>query len=181
MLKKILNNKIFKIIYGIIKYTFIAMMVLYVVFILLQKVTNNSSVLGLRFFTIASNSMYPVYEINDVIIVKDVDVNTLNVGDDITYYGELNDFKDKIVTHRIISKDSNTFTTKGVNNTIEDPSIEYNQVLGKVVYKPVIISFISTVIKNQYGFYFLVFTPLVLVMFLEIADTVIELKDKKND
>ena len=181
MLKKLLNNKIFKSVYSIIKYSFIIIMILYVLFIFLQRITNNSSILNYRFFTIASNSMYPVYKVNDVIIVKELDTSSLNVGDDITYYGLKNDFKDKIITHRIVNIDNNTFTTKGVNTNIEDPSIEASQIYGKVIYKPLIISFISTVIKNQYGFFFLVFTPLVLVLFLEIADTVIEIKDKKND
>ena len=41
--------------------------------------------------------------------------------------------------------------------------------------------------KNQYGFFFLIFLPLVIVIFLEIADTVTEMKqdkiekDKKED
>ena len=172
MLKKILNNKTFKISYAIVRTLFIVMMVLYVGVIALQKASNNSSIIGFRFFTIASNSMFPDYKIGDVIVVKDS--TEFNVGDDITYLGKKEDFKDKIITHRIIKKDNNTFVTKGINNDVEDPTIDYSQIYGKVVYKPIIISFVSTILKNKFGFFFLVFTPLVLVMFLEVADAVMK-------
>ena len=73
------------------------------------------------------------------------------------------------------------YTLKGVNNKYEDPSITEDQILGKVVGKTYVVSFINHVVKNIYGFFFLVFCPLVLVIFLEIADTVIDMKLEKNE
>ena len=35
--------------------------------------------------------------------------------------------------------------------------------------------------KNKYGFFFLVFCPLVLVIFLEIADTIVQAKVDRNE
>lgn len=185
MLKKIMDNKIFKIVYGTIKTVFIVMLVLYVGFIILQKVTNNSSIMGYRFFTIASKSMFPVYDVGDVIVVNTVDTSTLVVGDDITYFGLKGDMKDKIITHRLIEIEGSSagtiFHTQGVANPAPDPTITSNQIYGKVIYKPVVISTISKVVRNQYGFFFLVFTPLILVVFLEVADTIIETRaEKKN-
>lgn len=185
MLKKIINNKIFRIIYSIIKTIFIVMIVLYVGAIILQKITNNSSVLGLRFFTVASQSMYPIYDIGDVIVVKDTNPSELIVGDDVTYYGLSGDMKDKLITHRIIEIENGstgtTYHTQGVANPAPDPTITGDQIFGKVIYKTVIISFISEVIRNQYGFFFLVFCPLVLVVFLEIADTIIEIREERKN
>ena len=43
-----------------------------------------------------------------------------------------------------------------------------------------VINTINHIVKNQYGFFFCVFLPLVAVIFLEIADTVTEIKREKK-
>lgn len=185
-MKKILENKTFKIIYGIIKTFVIVLLSIYLLFVMIQRFTNNASILGYRVFTVATGSMEPVYNVNDVILVRDVVPSTLKVGDDIAYLGNRDAVKGLIVTHRIIKIEKLDdgkvhYTLKGVNNKYEDPSITEDQILGKVVGKTYVVSFINHVVKNIYGFFFLVFCPLVLVIFLEIADTVIDMKLEKNE
>lgn len=185
-MQKLLENKAFKIIYGIIKTFIVSFLVIYLLFVIIQRVTNNSSIFGYRMFTVATGSMEPVYNVNDVILVKDTDPSTLKVGDDIAYLGNRDAVKGLVVTHRIIrieTLDDNKvhYTLKGVNNKYEDPSITENQILGKVLGKVYVVNFINHVVKNIYGFFFLVFCPLVLVIFLEIADTIIEAKVEKNE
>ena len=53
--------------------------------------------------------------------------------------------------------------------------------MGEVRGKVFIINTINHLVKNIYGFFFLVFCPLVLVIFLEVADTIIEIKVEKNE
>ncbi len=185
-MKKLLKNKTFQIIYTIIKIFVVAMLSIYLLFVIVQRFTNNSSILGYRVFTIATGSMEPVYNINDVILVKDTDPSTLKKGDDIAYLGNRDAVKGLIVTHRIIRIETFNdgkvhYTLKGVNNKYEDPSITADQILGKVVGKLPVVNFINHVVKNIYGFFFLVFCPLVLVIFLEIADTIIDMKLEKNE
>lgn len=185
-MKKLLENKTFQIIYTIIKIFVVAMLSIYLLFVIVQRFTNNSSILGYRVFTIATGSMEPVYNINDVILVKDTDPSTLKKGDDIAYLGNRDAVKGLIVTHRIIRIETFNdgkvhYTLKGVNNKYEDPSITADQILGKVVGKLPVVNFINHVVKNIYGFFFLVFCPLVLVIFLEIADTIIDMKLEKNE
>lgn len=185
-MKKLLENKTFQIIYTIIKIFVVAMLSIYLLFVIVQRFTNNSSILGYRVFTIATGSMEPVYNINDVILVKDTDPSTLKKGDDIAYLGNRDAVKGLIVTHRIIRIETFSdgkvhYTLKGVNNKYEDPSITADQILGKVVGKLPVVNFINHVVKNIYGFFFLVFCPLVLVIFLEIADTIIDMKLEKNE
>lgn len=185
-MKKLLENKTFQIIYTIIKIFVVAMLSIYLLFVIVQRFTNNSSILGYRVFTIATGSMEPVYNINDVILVKDTDPSTLKKGDDIAYLGNRDAVKGLIVTHRIIRMETFSdgkvhYTLKGVNNKYEDPSITEDQILGKVVGKLPVVNFINHVVKNIYGFFFLVFCPLVLVIFLEIADTIIDMKLEKNE
>ena len=49
--------------------------------------------------------------------------------------------------------------------------------MGKVY----VVNEINHIVKNIYGFFFLIFCPLVLVIFLEIADTIIDIKVEKNE
>lgn len=181
MLKKILFNKVFS---SIVKFFVFSFLLLYLFFVIFQRVTNNSAIMGYRVFTVATGSMEPVYKVNDVILVKTIDPKTLKVGDDIAYLGNRDLVKGMLVTHRIIKieevKGVVTYTLKGINNKYEDPTITSDQILGKVLGKVYIVSFINHLVKNIYGFFFLVFCPLVLVIFLEIADTVLDIKLEKK-
>ena len=102
-MQKLLDNKIFKILTTIIKVAFLFVIIAYLAFILVQKIGDNKSIGGYRIFTILTGSMKGVYDINDVVLVKEVDKKTLKVGDDIAYLGEKDSYKGKIVTHRIIN------------------------------------------------------------------------------
>lgn len=185
MLRKILDSKYFQIPYRIIKTIIFLILVLYVAFIVMQRVSGNQSVFGYRIFTVATGSMVPDYNVNDVLAIKEVNHDELKIGDDITYLGTKQDVNGKIVTHRIIDiemKDGKkVYITKGINNEVEDPTIEDNQIYGKVVGKIPIVTEINHIIKNQYGFFFLIFLPLVIVIFFEIADTVTEIKRDKKE
>ncbi len=183
---KVFDNKIFKIIYMTIKICFILMIVLYLSFIILQRLSGNKSIFGYRLFTVATGSMAGVYDINDVIIVKDCDTKSLTIGDDIAYQGIRGDLQGKLVTHRIIKKEEKSdgkyiYTTKGVASQVEDPSIDEAQILGKVVGILPIISTINHVVKSQAGFFLLIFIPLVLVIVLEVLQTITDIKIEKNE
>lgn len=183
-MQKLLDNKIFKILTTIIKVVFLFVIIAYLAFILVQKIGDNKSIGGYRIFTILTGSMKGVYDINDVVLVKEVDKKTLKVGDDIAYLGEKDSYKGKIVTHRIINIENKNnqmiIHTKGVSNILEDPVITNNKIYGKVESKLTFISLINKTIKNKYGFFFLIFVPLVLVIFLEIADTITDQKLEKQ-
>ena len=176
------NKNIIKIILGIIKSiaTFFIVCVFSIIF--LQRVSNNSiNLAGFSIYTVVTESMYPKYKVYDMILVKSVDTKSIKVHDDVVYKGEKSDFQGKIVTHRVedITEDNGvlTFTTKGINNDIEDPLVNENQIMGKVVHKLLLLSLISKVINNTYGFYFLIFVPLVVVIFLEVMESIEEKKE----
>lgn len=185
MLRKILDSKYFQIPYKIIKTIIFLVLICYLAFIIIQRVSGNQSVFGYRLFSVATGSMVPDYNIDDVLAIKDVNPDELKVGDDITYLGNKQDVNGRIVTHRIISIEEKNgkkeYITKGINNSVEDPTIEANQIYGKVIGKVPIITEINHIVKDQYGFFFLIFLPLVIVVFLEIADTITEMKRDKKD
>ena len=181
----IFNNKIFKIVYGTLKNIFFTVLILYVVFICVQRLSVNNTVFGFRLFTVATGSMKGVYNVNDVIAVKDFDNKKLKVGDDIAFVGNRGGLENKLVTHRIIKieEESNgrIFTTKGVKNSVEDPSITESQILGKVVGVVPVVTQINHVVKSQLGFFCLIFWPLVLVIVLEILQTITDIKLENNE
>lgn len=183
---KILGNKYVKTFITIFRVCFISIIVLYLAFIIIQRLSGNKSIFGYRLFNVATGSMTGVYEINDVIAVKDWDIDTLKVGDDIAYKGNRGGLDGLLITHRIIkiekSEDGGKlFTTKGVNAPGADPVITESQILGKVVGTVPVITQLNHVVKSQAGFFIFVFCPLVLIIVLEVLQTITDIKLEKNE
>ena len=84
---------------------------------------------GITILKVMSNSMSPVIEKGNKIIIKKQ--NEYEIGDIITYIN--ND--GNLITHRIIEKYEDGFITKGDNNNTEDKEkVKKNQVLGKIIH-----------------------------------------------
>ena len=174
-LKKIKENKALKIIGNILYVLLFIIVLLMLVVVILQRVSDNSiSLGGYRLFTVATGSMEPEYNVGDILLSRQVDINEIKVGDDVVYRGEEGSFKDKIVTHRVISiREENgekKFTTQGIANTEEDPEIDSSQIYGKVIYKVKTLSFIGQIAKNLYVFYFIIFIPIAIIIFRQIRN-----------
>ena len=175
-LKKIKENKTLRIIGNILYMLMFVFVALLLLVVILQRVSNNNITIGgIRMFSVETGSMMPVYEIGDVIISKEIDVDKIKVGDDIVYQGKKGSFNGKIVTHRVkqIEKqeDGNyKIITQGLANEIEDPEINQTQVLGKVVFKMYVLSFLEKIVRNAYVFYFLVFIPIGILVYKNIKN-----------
>ena len=137
------------------------MLIILIIFAVVQKTSDNrKSIGGIKIFTVITGSMIPVYDIGDILIVKEVLPEEIKVEDDIVYQGEKGSFKGKTITHRVISikkKDDGNYgiITKGVANLSQDPEINQTQVLGKVIFKVPIMSFILKIITNIYVWMFI--------------------------
>jgi len=96
-------KKISNIVFYIIT-TFMISILLVEVFLPKQSI----NILGFKVYTVVSGSMVPIYEIGDVIIVKKVDTSSLEKGDIIVFFQDLNgDGKDEVVTHFLETVTSN--------------------------------------------------------------------------
>lgn len=82
---------------------------------------------GYTFFEVASGSMEPALNINDIILVHISDKD-LKKGDIIAFYNEKT-----VITHRILFIDGKVITVKGDNNNVVDKPITFDQVIGKVI------------------------------------------------
>jgi signal peptidase I len=184
-MRRFFSNKFVKLFLTILKVLFVCIIVFYILFIMAQRFSNNGSIFGYRLFTVATGSMQGVYEINDIILVKDYDTSDLVVGDDVAYLGNRGDVDGKLVTHRIIKiedseKGGKLYTTKGVNSSYEDPSITDSQILGKVVGVVPIVTTLNHILKSNLGFFLCVFLPLVIIIFTEILFTITDIKIENN-
>ena len=98
-------KNVLKICFNIIKYLYLTVLFIYLIFICIHRISIDSSVLGYRLFTIDNNEMYPKYKVNDIVIVKDIDVNKLKVGDNISYTGDCCGLGGMNINHKIIKID----------------------------------------------------------------------------
>ena len=168
---------IWKILKGIVTF-FLVIVLLLVIF---QKITKNKVTIGnIYIFQIATGSMVPEYKVGDVIVVKKQDISSLKVGDDITYLGQSENFKDLIITHRIIKireEDNKKYiTTKGIANILEDPEISEDNVYGKVVYHTVIFSFVGRLMTNMI-IYYIFFISVGVSFSYDIISSIIKKED----
>lgn len=182
-MNRIKENKGLNIIFKIFKAILTLVIVLIVSIIFVQRVSNNKVTLGgYSIFTIITESMVPKYQVGDMLLAKDISTDDIKVGDDLVYIGKSGTFEGKIVTHQVVSIEKENgkkiFHTKGIANTIEDPEVSEEQIYGVVSCKLVILSLLSKVVNNIYGFYFIVFIPFAVMIFLEIID-IIHSKEKK--
>lgn len=163
-----------EIISTIIKIICTILLIFLIIVLALQRFSNNEiAVGGFRIFNVATESMVPKYLVGDVLIVKETNINSLKVGDDITYLGKEGTFKGRVVTHQIveIEEDGKTFHTKGIANEVEDPVINGDQIYGKVIHKCIVISLLTKLMNNMVAFYILVFVPFAILIFLQLKDS----------
>lgn len=108
---------------------------------------------GVSILTVSSNSMYPELAVGDIIIIKKC--SDYEVNDIITY--SVND--KYLVTHRIIKKEGNNFSTKGDSNNVSDNNIvKIENIKGKLIYN-------SKLLKLIYEHWF-IFILVVLILFI---------------
>ena len=119
----------------------------------------NLSLFGYRSFKIASGSMRPKYNVNDLIIVKK-NAN-YKVGDVITFKNKDGEY----VTHRIIEIDDKYFTAKGDYNNTIDSKISNKNIVGKVVYKSRLLKIVNLVFNSVL---FWIITPIVIFIMVFI-------------
>lgn len=178
--------KLSDVIITIIKIICIILLILLILVLAMQRFSNNEiSIGGYRVFSVATGSMVPDYEIGDVLIVKETNIDELKEGDDVSYLGKASSFSGKVVTHRIKyieeTENGKIFHTQGLANDAEDPAITGDQIYGKVVYKCVIFSMLTKLVNNMTAFYILVFIPLGILVFLQIKDMIDVRREDEED
>lgn len=142
--KKTKGNLVFSLVYNLIFYVLtIGILMMSVMFAFSSS--SNSSIMGYRFYTVLTNSMVPKadsdqngFYAGDIVIVQMMDGEKAQEGDIVTFsVGE----GDRYLTHRVVKtmdelngEEGSYLITKGDANDSNDPPIEADKVLGKVVF-----------------------------------------------
>ena len=153
--------------------------VLVVVIVLCAVFLMGSRLLGFKCYTVISGSMKPEYNVGDLLYVKDVDLNTIKVGDPITFI--LNE--DLVVaTHRVVRIDAENqrFYTKGDANEIEDSEpVHFNNVIGVPQFSIPKLGYVSDFVQNPPGMYITIGVGIILILVVFVPDMIG--KKKKED
>ena len=159
-------------VWSIVSTVLVAVMVICAVFLM------GSRLLGFEVYTVLSGSMEPEYSVGDLIYVKSVDANSIEVGDPITFI--LNE--DLVVaTHRVVRIDAENqrFYTKGDANEIEDSEpVHFNNVIGVPQFAIPKLGYVSDFVQNPPGKYIAIGTCIVLVVFAFLPDMIGKKKNK---
>ena len=151
--------------------------------ILQSTFLQNKAIFGYRTYVIASNSMYPVLEYGDVILVEEINFDDIKKGDIVTYFGKEGEVKNKIITHEVIDiineNETTVLKTQGRANTGIDPYVYKDQIYGKFTYRFMLISAISKIIRDKVGFVICILIPFSILFILELISFAKEVKRKE--
>lgn len=136
-----------------------------------------SSLAGFTPLTVQSESMAPTFDQDDLIIIKQCDPSTLEVGDIVTFHAII-DNQYALNTHRIISINEvnglNSYTIKGDNNELADQHVIADgdivgKYVGKIPYMGKVIGFLS----STWGFLVVIVLPMLLFFIYQVYHLVI--------
>lgn len=165
----------FRKIWNIISTILVVVMVLCAVFLM------GSRLIGFKCYTVISGSMEPQYSVGDLLYVKKVDVNTIKVGDPITFV--LNE--DLVVaTHRVIEIDAKEqhFYTKGDANEIADNDpVHFNNVIGVPQFSIPLLGYVSDFIQNPPGTYITIAIGVILIAAVFLPDMLGKKKSEEEE
>lgn len=151
-------EKTLKKIWNIISTVLVIFIVLCAVFLM------GSRILGYKCFTVISGSMEPTYSVGDLLYVKEVDPNTIKVGDSITFL--LNEHKD-IATHRVVridAKNQHLYTKGDANKDEDDKPVHFKNVVGVPKFSLPKLGYVSDFVQNPPGTYYTIGLGVVLII-----------------
>ncbi|MCR5185615.1 MAG: signal peptidase I [Clostridia bacterium] len=162
-------KKLGKIVKAIIVLLLIVVLFINITIIVQIKTKPDSvpNVMGLKPFIVLSDSMESNIHVGDLIIVKIIDTNELNVGDVIAF----RDSTDIVTTHRIVSIDTTgatpSFTTKGdANNANDDLLVTSDMVEGKYIYRVLGLGQAILFIQEPLGFITIMLSIFIVCMLI---------------
>lgn len=118
---------------------------------------------------VITGSMEPTISVEDYILVKETDVNTLETGDIIAFYSSDPTIKGMIVIHRIIDiNDDGTFKTMGDANPVpDDYPVEASSIVGKYERRSWLFNWMASFMEPKKLLLILAVVPIFLLSIYE--------------
>ena len=96
---------------------------------------NYTGFFGIGNAIVVSNSMEPNIAVNDLVFYQNTDIENIANGDVIVYKSKRPAEEERLIVHRVIDIADGYITTQGDNNATPDAAIEYENVVGKYMFK----------------------------------------------
>lgn len=158
-----MNNTLKKI-WNVVSTVLVVLMVVCAIFLM------GSRILGYQVYTVISGSMEPSYSVGDLLYVKDVDPDSVKVGDPITFVMN----EDLVVaTHRVVRIDAENqrFYTKGDANETEDAApVHYNNLIGVPKFAIPKLGYVSDFVQHAPGMYITIGIGILLIVAVFLPD-----------
>lgn len=168
-MKRILN---------IVKNVFVWLIVLLAVFMMIFTIIsvstfnrNDRDLFGYKAYIVNSDSMAATdFDAGDLILIKEVDPNTLKEGDIITFVSQDTESFGQVITHKIRAKtvDANGnagFITYGTTTGVDDETIvTFLYILGKYEHKIPNLGTFFNFLKTPQGYIVCIFIPFMLLI-----------------
>jgi signal peptidase len=125
-------------------------------------------------YVMVSGSMEPLIKVQDAVIIKRADEDSIKVNDVITYRSTDPSFYGILITHRVINienvNNEKVFITKGDHNeTIDRTPVKYNQIQGKVVMRVPKIGYLKFFLIEYYGWIIAILLPSVAIISYDLV------------
>ena len=136
--------------------------------VVLAVITASVLPFSLRFMTSTTYSMAPLIFPSDLTVVRELYMDSYNVGDIISFYRYL-DGKQTIVTHRIDSLGGNVYITKGdANDVIDRQIVRPRLIIGKAVLVIPKVGTYVKLLKSDVGTFVLIILPAAYIIVTEL-------------
>lgn len=154
---------------------------LVILIVVLAILLHGLQFVGLKPYSVLSGSMQSTYPTGSLLYIKDVNPETLMVGDVITYEMA----GGTLCTHRIIEivpNEDNTdivrFRTKGDENDTADPLVDYNNVVGKAAFCIPLLGYLATYMAVPPGKYIAITIAISLILIEIMISLALDEKSK---
>ncbi len=176
-------KRIFNKIISVISTLILIVSVVFMLFNVFNKKETKISYVGkYAVLRVITTSMKPVIDAGEYILVKKVDVNSLEIGDVITFISKDSQIYGQLNTHRIVDITNEGFVTKGDNNYGNDEYIvPLSAVQGKFVRVMPFITKICNIFSSPIGYVALILMPLLVIMASYMGDIKKSLTEDKSE
>lgn len=167
-------KKVLQIVYNVFVWLIVALAVFMMVFTIVSVATfnrNDRDLFGYKAYIVNSDSMSATdFNAGDLILIKEVDPNTLKEGDIITFVSQDADSFGQVITHKIRAKtvDANGnagFITYGTTTGVDDETVvTFLYILGKHETTIPRVGAFFNFLKTPQGYIVCIFIPFMLLI-----------------
>ena len=169
-------KKIFFTLVNLISVLVIAAAVVVLLTVVLTKPGEAPQIGGYTVLRITTGSMEPEYKIDTLILVKNVEPDTIKSNDVISFYSKDPALDGAVNTHRVaeVEKDGDhwIYTTKGdANNVVDAYTVDAKYLIGKVVASSLVLGKLARLVSNPLIFIPIILIPLAIILISNIVKT----------